>query len=38
MDALGGQIGEYIERKHAEEAMLESEARKRAILDAALDA
>ncbi len=38
MDALGGQMGEYIERKRAEEAVLESEARKRAILDTALDA
>ena len=37
MDALGGQIGEYIERKRAEQAVLDSEARKRAILDAALD-
>ncbi len=37
MDAIGGQIGEYIERKLAEEAVAESEARKRAILDSALD-
>jgi PAS domain S-box-containing protein len=34
---VGGQVGEFIERKRAEDAVLESEARKRAILDAALD-
>lgn len=37
MDALGGQIGEYIERKRAEQALVDSEARKTAILEAALD-
>jgi len=37
MDALGGQVGEYVERKRAEAAVQESEARKRAILDSALD-
>jgi PAS domain S-box-containing protein len=37
MDAVGGQIGEYIERKRAEEAVQDSEARKRAVLDSALD-
>jgi PAS domain S-box-containing protein len=37
MDAVGGQVGEYVERKRAEAAVQESEARKRAILDAALD-
>jgi PAS domain S-box-containing protein len=37
MDALASQIGEYVERKRAEAAVQESETRKRAILDAALD-
>jgi PAS domain S-box-containing protein len=37
MDALGGQMGEYVVRKRAEAAVQESEARKRAILDSALD-
>src|SRR5690242_19419700 len=37
MDTLASQVGEYIERKRAEAAVLDSEARKRAILDAALD-
>jgi PAS domain S-box-containing protein len=34
---IGGQIGQFIHRKRAEEALGESEARKRAILEAALD-
>jgi len=37
MDTLASQVGEYIERKSAEAAVRESEARKRAILDSALD-
>ncbi|HEY2600668.1 MAG TPA: PAS domain S-box protein [Thermoleophilaceae bacterium] len=37
MDGLGGQIGDYVERKLAEEAVLESEARKAAVLSSALD-
>ncbi len=36
--ALGGQIGQFIERKRAEGAVRESEARKGAILESALDA
>jgi PAS domain S-box-containing protein len=38
MDVLGGQVGEYVERRRAEDAVQESEVRKRAILDASLDA
>ena len=34
---IGSQIGQFIDRKEAERALLESETRKRAILDAALD-
>src|SRR5207248_1775809 len=34
---LGAQIGQFIERTRAEDALLESEARKGAILEAALD-
>ena len=37
MDAIGSQIGQFIERRRAEEAMRESEARKGAILETALD-
>jgi PAS domain S-box-containing protein len=37
MDALGAQIGDFMERKLAEEAMVESEARKAAVLRSALD-
>jgi PAS domain S-box-containing protein len=37
MDALGAQIGDYVERKLAEEAVVESEARKAAVLQSALD-
>jgi PAS domain S-box-containing protein len=37
MGALGSQIGQFIERKDAEEALRESEARKAAILEASLD-
>ena len=37
MDALGAQIGDFVERKLAEEAMAESEARKAAVLRSALD-
>jgi PAS domain S-box-containing protein len=37
MDAIGSQIGQFIERKRAEEANRESEARKGAILETALD-
>jgi PAS domain S-box-containing protein len=37
MDALGAQIGDYVERKLAEEAVAESEARKAAVLESALD-
>jgi PAS domain S-box-containing protein len=37
MDGLGGQLGEYVERKLAEEAVRESEARKTAVAQAALD-
>jgi PAS domain S-box-containing protein len=37
MDALGAQLGDYVERKLAEEAVLESEARKTAVLQSALD-
>lgn len=36
--ALGSQIGQFIERKRAEVALRESEVRKAAILDSALDA
>ncbi len=38
MAALGGQIGQFIERKRAEEGVRESEARKAAMLQSALDA
>jgi PAS domain S-box-containing protein len=38
MAALGSQIGQFIERKDAEAALRESEARKTAMLDVALDA
>jgi PAS domain S-box-containing protein len=37
MEALGGQLGEYIEHKLAEEAVRNSEARKAAMLESALD-
>lgn len=37
MDTLGAQIGDYVERRLAEEAVLESEARKTAVLQSALD-
>ncbi|MGQ0569913.1 MAG: PAS domain S-box protein [Armatimonadota bacterium] len=37
MAAIGNQIGQFMDRKRAEEAMRESEARKGAILEAALD-
>ncbi len=37
MNAIGSQIGQFIERKRAEEARRESEARKAAILETALD-
>ncbi|MBI3650348.1 MAG: PAS domain S-box protein [Acidobacteria bacterium] len=37
MTSIGSQIGQFIERKHAEDAMRESEARKSAILQSALD-
>jgi PAS domain S-box-containing protein len=37
MDALGAQLGEYVERKLAEEAVSDSEARKTAVLQTALD-
>jgi PAS domain S-box-containing protein len=37
MDTVGGQVGEFIERKFAEAAVQESEARKRAIVESALD-
>jgi PAS domain S-box-containing protein len=37
MSSIGSQIGQFIERKRAEEAVRESEARKSAILEAALD-
>jgi PAS domain S-box-containing protein len=37
MDRLGVQLGEYVERRRAEEARSENEARKSAILHAALD-
>src|SRR3712207_966085 len=36
--ALGNQLGQFMERKRAEESLRESEARKAAILEAALDA
>jgi PAS domain S-box-containing protein len=38
MVSIGGQVGQFIKRKQAEEAVYESEARKAAILEAALDA
>ena len=38
MDAIGSQVGQFIERKRAESAVRDSEARKSAILEAALDA
>jgi PAS domain S-box-containing protein len=37
IDALGTQIGDFVERKLAEEALAESEARKGAVLRSALD-
>lgn len=37
MTSIGSQIGQFIERKQAEGAMQESEARKAAILESALD-
>jgi len=37
LSVIGSQIGQFIERKGAEEAVLESEARKSAIVEAALD-
>ena len=37
MTSTGSQIGQFIERKQAERAMQESEARKAAILESALD-
>jgi PAS domain S-box-containing protein len=37
MTSIGSQIGQFIERKRAEEAVRESEARKSAILESALD-
>ena len=38
MDALGGQVGEFIERQRGAEALRESEGRKGAMLESALDA
>ncbi|MFN2586578.1 MAG: SpoIIE family protein phosphatase [Actinomycetota bacterium] len=38
MDAIGGQIGQFIERESAQEEVRASEARKSAILESALDA
>jgi len=38
MDALGVQLGDYMERKLAEEAVNESEARKAAVVQSSLDA
>jgi PAS domain S-box-containing protein len=37
MSVIGSQIGQFIERREAERAVLESEARKSAIVEAALD-
>ncbi len=37
IDALGAQLGDYVERKLAEEAVGDSEARKTAVLQSALD-
>jgi PAS domain S-box-containing protein len=37
MDTLGAQLGDYVERKLAEEAVSDSEARKTAVLQSALD-
>jgi PAS domain S-box-containing protein len=37
LGAIGSQIGQFMERKEAEAALRDSEARKRAILDASLD-
>lgn len=37
MDSLGGQLGDYIERTLAEEAVRESDARKTAVVQAAVD-
>ncbi|HKN94259.1 MAG TPA: PAS domain S-box protein, partial [Thermoleophilaceae bacterium] len=37
MDSLGSQLGEYVERSLAEEAVEESEARKTAVVQTALD-
>ncbi|MBV9471059.1 MAG: PAS domain S-box protein, partial [Abitibacteriaceae bacterium] len=38
LEGLGSQIGQFMERKHAQEALRESEARKSAILESSLDA
>lgn len=38
MAGLGGQIGQFLERQRAEEAVRESEARKAAVMESALDA
>ncbi|MDP9379618.1 MAG: PAS domain S-box protein [Chloroflexota bacterium] len=38
MSSVGGQIGQFLERKRVEEAVRESEARKAAVLESALDA
>ena len=38
MEILGSQIGQFVVRRQAEDAVRESEARNRAILDSALDA
>ena len=38
MRELGSQVGQYVARRHAEEAVRASESRLRAMLDAALDA
>jgi PAS domain S-box-containing protein len=37
MGSIGSQLGQFIERKEAEEAVRESESRKRAMIDGALD-
>jgi PAS domain S-box-containing protein len=36
--AVGGQLGQFLERRRAEETLSESEAQKRAILESAIDA
>jgi two-component system, cell cycle sensor histidine kinase and response regulator CckA len=38
LGTIGSQLGRFIKQKHAEEAVRESEARKAAVLEAALDA